>query len=97
MTSDFERPAQYPSFTMTNPANQLPSYDSETIAQANSSYFCLSTGHIPTEIEHNQVVVMNENRGEEGSKQFTSNYTAATEALKPGFGAARVYLYCAKN
>ncbi len=56
---------------MTNPANQLPSYDSDTIAQANSGYFCLSMGRTPAEIEHNQVVVKKEKRGEEGSKQFT--------------------------
>ncbi len=77
MTSVFERPTQYPSVTMTNPANQLPSYDSDVIAQANSSYFCLPTGHTPMGIERNQVVVKKENRGEEGSKQFTLNYTAA--------------------
>ncbi len=74
---------------MSNPANQLPSYESYTIVQANSGYFCLPLGHAPTEIKHNQVVVKKENRGDEGSKQFTLNYTAATEALKPEFGAAK--------
>ncbi len=74
MTSDFERPTEYPSVTMTNTANQLSSYDSDTIAQANSSYFCLSTDCTPAEIERNQVVVKQEKRGEEGSKQFTLNY-----------------------
>ncbi len=37
LTSDFERPAHYSSVTMTNLANQLPSYDSDAIPQANSS------------------------------------------------------------
>ncbi len=46
-------------------------------------------GHTFAEIEHNKVVVKKENWGEECSKQFTSNYTATTEALKPGFGAAK--------
>ncbi len=92
LTSVFERPAHHSSVTMTNLANQLPSYDSDAIAQVNSSYFCLPTGRTPTEIERNQVVVKKENRGEEGSKQFTSNYTAATEALKPGFGAAKHFV-----
>ncbi len=77
---------------MTNPANQLPSCDSDAIAQANSSYFCLSTGHTPAEVERNQVVIKKENKAEEGSKQFTLNYTAATEALKPGFGAAKHFV-----
>ncbi len=81
---------------MTNPANQLPSYDSDANAQANSSYFCLSRGHTPTEIERNQVFVKKEKRGEEGSKQFTSNYTAATEALKHGFGAAKHFVQRSK-
>ncbi len=48
-------------------------------------------GHTPVEIEHNQAVVKKE-RGEEGSKMFTSNYTAATEALKPGFGATKHFV-----
>ncbi len=57
LTSDFEIPTQYPPVTMTNPANQLPPYDSDVIAQANSSYFFLPMGCIPAEIDHNQVVV----------------------------------------
>ncbi len=77
--------------------NKLPSYDSDAIAQANSSYFCLSTCRAPTEIEHNQVVVKKENRGEEGSKQFTSNYTTVTEELKPGFDAAKHFLQRSKD
>ena len=97
LTSVFERPAHHSSVTMTNLANQLPSYDSDAIAQANSSYFCLPTGRTPAEIERNQVVVKKENRGEEGSKQFTSNYTAATEALKPGFGAAKHFVQRSKD
>ncbi len=97
MTSDFQRPNQYLSVAMTNPANQLPSYDSNAIAQANSSYFCLSTSCTPTNIEHNQVVVKKEKRGEEGSKQVTLNYTAGTEALKPGFGATKHFVQRSKD
>ncbi len=82
---------------MTNPANDLPSYDSDTIAQANNSYFCLSTGCTPTEIKRNQVVAKKENRGEEGSKKFTLNYTAVSEALKPGFGTAKHFVQRSKN
>ncbi len=54
-------------------------------------------GFTPAEIEHNQVVVKKENRGEEGSKQFTSNYAAATKALKPGFGAAKHFVQRSKD
>ncbi len=97
LTSDFERPTHYSSVTMTNPANQLPSYDSDAIAQADSSYFCLPMGRTPAEIEHNQVVVKKENSEEEGSKQLTLNYTAATEALKPGFGAAKHFVQRSKD
>ena len=43
------------------------------------------------------MVVKKENRGEEGSKQFTSNYTAATDALKPGFGAAKHFVQRSKD
>ncbi len=68
LTSDFERPTHHSYVTMTNPANQLPSCDSDAIEQANSSYFCLSTGCTPVEIERNQVVVKKEKRGEEGFK-----------------------------
>ncbi len=67
LTSVFERPALHSSVTMTNLANQLPSYDSDAIAQANISYFCLHTGRIPVEIERNQVVVKKEIKGEECS------------------------------
>ncbi len=88
MTLDFYRPTLYPSVTMTNPANQLPSYASDTIAQPNSGYCYLPTCCTLAEIEHSRVVVKKENIGEEGLKQFTSNYTTVTEALKPGFGAA---------
>ncbi len=63
LTSVFERPAHHSSATMSNLANQLPSYDSDAIAQANSSYFCLSKGCTPAEIERNQVVVKKEKRG----------------------------------
>ena len=97
LTSDFERPTQDPSVTMTNPANQLPSYDSDAIAQANSSYFCFPMGRIPTEIERYQVVAKNENRGEEGSKQFTLNYIAATNGLMPEFGAAKHFVQRSKD
>ncbi len=63
LTSDFERHTHYSSVTMTNPVNQLPSYDSDAIAKANSSYFWLPTGCTPVETECNQVVVKNENKG----------------------------------
>ncbi len=43
------------------------------------------------------MVVKKEERGEEGSKQFTSNHTAATEALKPGFGAAKHFVQRSKD
>ncbi len=94
MTSNFDRFTQYPYVIMTNPANQHPSHDSDAIAQANSTHFCLSMGCTPAEIELNQVVVKKEKRGEEGSKQLTSNYTVATEALKAGFGAAKYWGWC---
>ncbi len=81
---------------MTNPVNQLPFYASDTIAPANSSYVCLPSGNTPAEIERNQVVVKEENRGDEGSKKFTSNYTAATEALKPRFCAAKHFVQRSK-
>ncbi len=45
--------------------------------------------HTPTEIKYDQVVVKEKNSGEEFSKHYTSKYTAATKALKPGFGAAK--------
>ncbi len=41
LTSDLERSTIYVSVTMSNPTNQLPFFESNTIAQANSSYFCL--------------------------------------------------------
>ncbi len=65
--------------------------------QANSSYFCLSVGCTQAEIERNQVVVKKEKRGDEGSKQFTSNYTNGTEALKPGFGPAKHFVQRSKD
>ncbi len=74
---------------MTKSSNQHPSYDSDTFTQANSCYFCLPMGCNPAEIKCNHLVVNKEKRGEEGSKQFTSNYNAVTEALKPEFGAAK--------
>ncbi len=43
------------------------------------------------------MVVKKEKRGDEGSKQFTSNYTSATEALKPGFGAAKHFVQRSKD
>ncbi len=54
---------------MCNPEKKLPSYESYTIVQANSSYN-IPMGHSPPEIKHNQVVVSKENRGEEGSKSY---------------------------
>ncbi len=77
---------------MSNPANQLLSYEFDTIVQASSIYFFLPMGLTPGEIKQNQVDVKNGNRGDEGSKQFILNYTAATEALKPEFGAAKFYV-----
>ncbi len=82
---------------MTNPANQLPSYDSDTSTKANSNYSCLPMGCTPVKIEHNQMVVKTGKRGAEGSKQLNLNYTAVTEDLKPDlmqqsilFGGARM-------
>ncbi len=49
-------------------------------------------GHTLAEIEHNQVVVQKETTREKGSKQFTSNYIAATETFKHGFGAAKHFV-----
>ncbi len=77
---------------MSNHANQVPSYEADTIEQSNSSYLCLSMGHAPAEIKFNQGVVKKDNRGNEGSKQFTLNYTAATEALKSGFGTEKYFV-----
>lgn len=34
-----------------------------------------------------------ENRQNEGSKQITSKYNVAAEVLKPGFGAAKIFLF----
>ncbi len=97
LTLDFERPTLYPSVTMTNPIHQLPSYASASIAKANSGYFCLPTGCTPAEIECNQGFVKEANRGEEGSKQFTSKYTTSTEALKPGFGESKHFIKKSKG
>ncbi len=96
MTSDFERPTQYPSATTTNPANHS-FYDFDAIVKDNSSYFCLPMGHTPMELEFNQVVVKKQKRGEKGSKQFTSNYTAAAESLKPEVGAAKHFVQRSKD
>ncbi len=82
---------------MSNPANNFPSYESDTIAQGNSSYFCLPLRHTPAEIKGNKVVVKKENSQDEGSKQFILNYTAATEALKPGFGAVKHFVQRSKD
>ncbi len=49
-------------------------------------------GHTLNEVQHYQVVVKEENRCKEDSKKFTSNNTAATEASKPGFGAANHFV-----
>ncbi len=54
-------------------------------------------GRTLNEIEHNQVVVKKENGCKEDSKKFTSNYTAATEASKPGFGAAKHFVQRSKD
>ncbi len=65
--------------------------------QANNSYCCLPNGHIAIEIKHNQVVVKKQNKGDEGSKQFTSNFPSATEALQPGFGAAKHFIQSSRD
>ncbi len=81
----------YLSITMSNPVNQRPSYKSNTITQADPM------GHTPVEIKHNHVVVMKENSGYGGYKQFTSNCTVSTEALKPGFSATRCFVQKSKE
>ncbi len=54
-------------------------------------------GWIWMKIKHNWVVVKKVNRGDESSKQFTSNYTSVTEALKPGFGTAKYFVQRSKD
>ncbi len=93
LTSDLERSTWYLSVTMRNLTKQLPSYESTTIVQANSSYFCQT---LP-EIKCNQVDFKKENKGVEDSKQFTSKYTAAMEALKPRFGAEEHFFQRSKD
>ncbi len=56
-----------------------------------------SYGRTPAKIQHNQVVVKKQNIGDEGSKQFTSNYTADTKALKPGSGSAKHFVQMSKD
>ncbi len=97
MISALERSTSNLLVTMSNPTSLLPSYETDTITQANNSYFCLPTGRTPAEIKCKQVVVKKENSGDEGSKQFTSNYTVVTEALKPGFGAAKRFVDRSKD
>ncbi len=82
---------------MTSTSNQLPSNKSDTIAKGKSSYYCLPTGHTLTEIKCNQMVVKRENGGNEGSMQFTLNYTVVTEALKPRFGSAKYFVHRSKD
>ncbi len=53
-------------------------------------------GHTFEEIKHDQVVVKQWNRADEGSKQFTFNYKPVTEAFKPGFGAAKHFVQRSK-
>ncbi len=43
------------------------------------------------------MIVKKQKRGEEGSKQFTSNYTVATEVLKPGYGEAKHFVQKSKD
>ncbi len=81
---------------MSNPANQLPSYESDTIVQANSN-ICLLMDCNPMEIKYNQVVVKKENRGDESSKEFTLNYTAAIATLKPAFFPAKNFVQRSKD
>ncbi len=66
MTLDFERTTLYLSVAMSNPANQLPSYELDNTSQANNNYFCIPVGHAPSEIKNIQVVVQKENREEVG-------------------------------
>ncbi len=48
----------------------FPSYESDAIVQANSNYFCFSMGSNPTKVKFDQVIVKQENRGDEGSKRL---------------------------
>ncbi len=82
---------------MSNPANQLPSYELDTIVQSNSNHFCLPTDCTPAGIGHYKVVAKKENRVGEGFKQFTLIYIAANEALKPWFGAAKHFVQRSKD
>ncbi len=61
LSLDLEWSTLYLSVFVSNPANNFPSYESDTIAQANSSYFCLPLRHTPAEIKGNKVVVKKEN------------------------------------
>ncbi len=60
----------------------------QTVLHSNGLYSC---------IKCNQVGVKKEKRGYEGSKQFTSNYTAAIEALKFGIGSAKHFVQSSKD
>ncbi len=51
LTMDFKRSILSVLVTMSNPAKQLPFCQSDTLVQANSSYFCLLMGHTPAEIK----------------------------------------------
>ncbi len=47
LTLEFRRSTLYLLVTMSNLANQLPSYESDSIMQDNSNYFCLCLGFTP--------------------------------------------------
>ncbi len=49
------------------------------------------------EIKWNQVVTKKDNRGDQSSKQFTLNYTAATEVLQLGFDASKHFVQRIKD
>ncbi len=48
------------------------------------------------EINHNIVVIKKEKKGDEGSKHFNLDYTAATEILKHGFGTKKKFVLRSK-
>ncbi len=73
-------------------AHQLPSCETDTIAQTIRSYFCIPTRCNTVDTEHNEVFVNEANGEDDGPKQFTSNKCTCNEALKPSFGVAKHFL-----
>ncbi len=66
----------------TNVSDQFPPNDINTIEQVNSKFFSLLMNNTSlAKMNCNQVIVKTENRGDEGSKKFDSNYMSAAEAL----------------